>query len=374
LPLDFNFETKIFHWSERSEFLVDLFPNGRESVGIVSDQPEYTENHSGLSLMLKREKFSNLPTQFLFGYTFDWKHISEAYFVNRFNNSTSIEPFQGFKRSIHAFILQTDSSLTENFSLLLGVRNDFYSDLGYNPSPRVAFIFRPNDSSSLKLLYGRAFRAPGFAELAGSSSLLIGNQNISPETIHTEELIYLKKHFRYSFSSSLYYSQWENGIILERDFRYSNNGKNRAYGLEAEFNYFPMPVGGRLAASFNRSVNIAHSNFQDYSAFPTFIMNWSLDYNWKATGLSFQLFNRHEFSRTEGTSSASPKLENYFRTDFNTNWDVSPLFGKQLEQYQIALSIKNLFNRTNFHPSLWDIPGGFQEPGMTVLLAGRITL
>jgi outer membrane receptor protein involved in Fe transport len=55
---------------------------------------------------------------------------------------------------------QDDVKLGSKIALSLGTRFDHSQDLGGRLSPRLALIVSPNAASALKLLYGRAFRAP----------------------------------------------------------------------------------------------------------------------------------------------------------------------------------------------------------------------
>jgi iron complex outermembrane receptor protein len=55
---------------------------------------------------------------------------------------------------------QDDVKLGEKVSVSLGARFDHYQDLGDQLNPRLALIVAPNAATNLKLVYGRAFRAP----------------------------------------------------------------------------------------------------------------------------------------------------------------------------------------------------------------------
>ncbi|MFI5006153.1 MAG: TonB-dependent receptor plug domain-containing protein [Solirubrobacterales bacterium] len=55
---------------------------------------------------------------------------------------------------------QDDVKLGENVLLSLGARYDHYQDLGDQLNPRLALIVSPNAATTVKLLYGRAYRAP----------------------------------------------------------------------------------------------------------------------------------------------------------------------------------------------------------------------
>jgi iron complex outermembrane receptor protein len=82
--------------------------------------------------------------------------------------------------------------------LSAGARFDHYSGLGNSANPRVGLIYRPWDRTTLKFLYGQAFRVPSLYELYyayGTSPE--GKPLLNPETIHTTEVNaeqYFTKH------------------------------------------------------------------------------------------------------------------------------------------------------------------------------------
>jgi len=80
---------------------------------------------------------------------------------------------------------QGDFELLTNLHLNAGVRFDKYEhfDPGFNP--RVALIYNPFEQSTLKFIYGTAFRDPNFLELSAP-----GFQGIKPEKITSYEAVY----------------------------------------------------------------------------------------------------------------------------------------------------------------------------------------
>jgi iron complex outermembrane receptor protein len=82
--------------------------------------------------------------------------------------------------------------LTENLQLTLGIRRDQYSTVGSSTTPRGAIVFNPFKSSTLKLLYGEAFRAPNVNEVNYQSPAAgyKANPHLLPEKIRTLEAIW----------------------------------------------------------------------------------------------------------------------------------------------------------------------------------------
>ena len=105
---------------------------------------------------------------------------------------------------IWALYLQDEFVILKNLILNAGVRHDQYSTFGGTTNPRIALIYNPFEKTVLKLLYGRAFRAPNVYELYYQGAESKVNPDLNPETIQTYELIweqYLGIHLRGSASA-----------------------------------------------------------------------------------------------------------------------------------------------------------------------------
>lgn len=93
--------------------------------------------------------------------------------------------------------------LTKQLSLSAGVRWDHYDSFGSTVNPRTALIWKPRETTTLKLLYGQAFRAPNVYQLYYSAYNQRSNPSLQPETIRTYEAVadqYFCKNWRGSVS------------------------------------------------------------------------------------------------------------------------------------------------------------------------------
>lgn len=96
---------------------------------------------------------------------------------------------------------QDEWRLSERWLLNAGLRFDKVSDFSGEWSPRVAAIYRPDGATAIKLLYGRAFRAPNQYERFYSDGDLTqkASPGVKPERITTQELAlehFLGREFR----------------------------------------------------------------------------------------------------------------------------------------------------------------------------------
>ena len=84
---------------------------------------------------------------------------------------------------------QDEIKLFQPLMLYTGVRFDQYENFGSVTSPRVGLIYTPGTATTVKLLAGRAFRAPNEYELDYVSSTFKANPKLQPERIETLELV-----------------------------------------------------------------------------------------------------------------------------------------------------------------------------------------
>jgi iron complex outermembrane receptor protein len=92
---------------------------------------------------------------------------------------------------VWALFLQDEATLGGGVTLTAGLRYDHYRSFGGATNPRLAAVWDPWPGTTLKLLYGSAFRAPNayetFYDDGGISQF--GNPDLKPETIQTYEAV-----------------------------------------------------------------------------------------------------------------------------------------------------------------------------------------
>ena len=82
--------------------------------------------------------------------------------------------------------LQDEFAPSRHISFNAGVRYDQYPTFGGSTNPRLGMIWSPQERTTLKFLYGQAFRAPSTYELYYSG---LANPALDPETIRTLEVV-----------------------------------------------------------------------------------------------------------------------------------------------------------------------------------------
>jgi iron complex outermembrane receptor protein len=129
--------------------------------------------------------------------------------------------------------------ITKSLSLTAGVRLDHYNSFGQAINPRGALIWKPRQGTTLKLLYGQAFRAPNIYQLEYVGPGQRANPDLDAETISTYEIEaeqYFGRHWRGRLS--LFRNDVSGLIDTATDadgLRFFDNvGDARINGVEAE--------------------------------------------------------------------------------------------------------------------------------------------
>jgi outer membrane cobalamin receptor len=92
------------------------------------------------------------------------------------------------RRRVDYAYVQDEWTFARDWTLTAGVRHDNYSDVGGTTNPRWALVWDASYDLTAKVMYGRAFRAPGFIESHGLANPVVrGNPDLKPETNQTLE-------------------------------------------------------------------------------------------------------------------------------------------------------------------------------------------
>jgi len=175
-----------------------------------------------------------------------------------YSNPTTTYLKHSRQSGIWALYLQDEARLGDHVILNAGVRHDGYDTFGGTTNPRLALIVSLGEATSIKFLYGKAFRAPNAYELyyndGGFSQK--SNPNLRPETIQTYEIA-LEHAFgsRLRGAASVYQYRIKNLINLETDpldllLIFENVDRVKAQGAEVE-------MEGKLSRSLDARASYA---------------------------------------------------------------------------------------------------------------------
>jgi outer membrane receptor for ferrienterochelin and colicins len=172
-----------------------------------------------------------------------------AEYRDDFRQERTTPPEADQERQSYGVYLQGDFAIQTNLHFNGGVRYDQYGDFDSEFSPRLAMIYNPVESSTLKAIYGTAFRTPNFLELALSQP-----GQLSPEEITSYELIYeqeVGRNFRSSLSG--FYNQMDELIIFQNGFtNFDANSKGVEFALAT---HWSNGISGRASYTFQKTEN-----------------------------------------------------------------------------------------------------------------------
>ncbi|MEO0879412.1 MAG: TonB-dependent receptor, partial [Pseudomonadota bacterium] len=249
----------------------------------------------------------------------------------------------GTTRHVGYAFVQDEWQISSDLTATVGMRFDHYSDLGGTFNPRASLVWTPTLTTTVKLLYGSAFRPPTFLESATDENgpIVSGSAELNAETVDTFEAAIeqrLAPDLRLSLNGFFYRTDEE--ILVENTLagpRFLNGMGVRGVGMEASLVYAPKgPIRVRanyaLADVTNRETETAAPNVARHIAFvdlgvaptPSFAINTILSYVGE---------------RSRAFADPRPPLDDYLRTDLTLRYTP-----RGLEGLSATLAARNLFD------------------------------
>lgn len=255
--------------------------------------------------------------------------------------------------------IQDEWSFAKGWELTAGVRYDDYSDFGSAISPRMALVWNTTTDIVTKLMYGRAFRPPTFGEMHQQNNpVTLGNVNLEPETIDTYEVAFgYRPHHDLRFGLNLF-EYHINGLIdyvpdpapaTTKTAQNAHDQKGRGYEVEADW---MAAATLRLRANFSYQ----RSTYSDTGAVVPDVpaikfyanANWKFMPEWSIDCQYFWVGDRH---RALGDTRNAIK-----------DYDLVNLTLRRkniADHVDIAIAVRNLFDKDAREPSLPVIPNDF---------------
>jgi iron complex outermembrane receptor protein len=267
-----------------------------------------------------------------------------------------------FPFTVVSVYLQDEYQVAENLSLTFGIRRDQYSTVGSSITPRVAVIYNPIKSGTLKLLYGEAFRVPNVFELIFGEPIPAAKANpaLKPEKITIGEVIWEQRLSDELFGIVSFYNYKMKDLIDQTidpsDFlrQFQNISRVKARGLELGLNArLKMGLWGYLSYTFQHAEDADLKEKLTNS--PSHIVRMGFSYPvmkhfYAATELLYETDRRTVY----GT-----KTDPYLLTNFKLSSKL--LFN----HVKFSLQIRNLFDVT------YKTPGGFEHLQDSITQNGR---
>ncbi|MGB7608666.1 MAG: TonB-dependent receptor [Candidatus Sulfotelmatobacter sp.] len=272
---------------------------------------------------------------------------------------------------IWALYGQDEFTIVPTLTLSAGVRYDHYSDFGGTTNPRLALIYRVFHPTTLKLLYGTAFRAPLPFELTPDlGSFYDDNLKLVPEQIRSVEGVVEQtfgEHF--TLSGSVFHNSIDNLITLETNSaddqqQYQNDDKAVATGAGVELN-------GHLASGLQGRASYTYINAEQPQTKE--ILSNSPQHLGKLN-LTHPVIQQRLFASLDAQSTSSSRtLAGNTVNGFSVfNFTVlAHTLGKHMD---LSGSVYNVFNKKYFDPGRpEDVQDTIQQDGRNfrIKLTGR---
>ncbi|MEW6220322.1 MAG: TonB-dependent receptor [Thermodesulfobacteriota bacterium] len=282
----------------------------------------------------------------------------------------------GQERTLWYGFLQDEWALTRAWELIGGVRYDHYSDFGDTTNPRLAVIWEGRPDLTTKLLYGRAFRTPSFAEQHNQNNPSTqGNPEVRPETIDTLEMA-----FDYQPSPRLravfnVFAYWAEDLIdflpdpapaTSRTARNARDQRGSGWELEADWQ-LTAALRLRSNLAYQRSKNADTGEIvADAPALKAHAeLLWAFQPDWSLDGQLYWVADRER--DPDGADPSSP-ADDDLRPDIpNATWVNLALRCKDIaHHWDAALVVRNLFDADVREPSDGGIPDDYPMPGRSL--------
>jgi outer membrane receptor protein involved in Fe transport len=147
--------------------------------------------------------------------------------------------------SVASAFVEHEFQPTGQVTVLAGLRVDDYTTTGTSVTPRAALLYDPAQGTTLKLLYGRAFRAPNLNESQSETFDYKLNPSLHDERGHTLELVLQQRLGTALLGTASVFRYRMNGLIdptfdaTDSTYVFRNVGEASAsgaeLGLEARF-------------------------------------------------------------------------------------------------------------------------------------------
>ncbi len=266
---------------------------------------------------------------------------------------------------IWAIYAQDEFRITSKLILSAGIRYDHYSQFGGTTNPRLGLIYHVARPTTLKLLYGTAFRAPEPFEVTPDFSSFDNNLLLRPETIRNlEGVVEQSLGERLTLTVDVFHSWIKNLITLEPNLAdgnsiYQNSERVNSTGTEVELNA-RLAYGIEGRASYSYTVTHQPTPLETLANSPLHLGKLNLS----VPVVRQRLFASLDAQYTSSVQSLAGNTISGFGV-FNATL-LGHAFSKRLD---VSASVYNLLDKKYFNPGRPEDPeDAIQQDGGTLRL------
>jgi outer membrane receptor for ferrienterochelin and colicins len=358
--LDVTAQASYLHITEKSE--LTLFPAGTNlgsgafPNGVIGN-PAKWERHLRFNLSASYTGLQKHKLRFGTGTqnddlyrTRESKNFDASYTPGPLVDVSDTAPFlRPHSRRVSYVYAQDEWAFIQDWYLTAGLRRDHYSDFGNTTNPRVALVWETAYNLTSKLLYGRAFRPPSFAELYNiNNPVALGNPNLKPETNESVELAFAWQAastlqanlnlFRYQMKDILRFVQ-----NPDTSYTAQNAGRQHGQGFEVELVWDAKP-NLRLSGNYAQQDSVDEATHQDAGNAPERHVYARADWRFMPNWTWNTQFN-YVADRKREPLDTRPAIADYHTVD------VTLRNQKRNSDWDFAVKVLNLFNADAREPS-----------------------
>jgi iron complex outermembrane receptor protein len=280
-------------------------------------------------------------------FEYHWTRLN-GHYIDPAGNVTFVYPGAINDFSYWAVYLQDAFQVLPQLKLTVGGRYDAYPDFHVErTTPQASLLWSATKQTTLKLLYGQAFRAPSEYQRTypGGSGSGVDNLSLKPEEITTYELV-LEQDFRHGFNGQLSFFQNDTKDLIaasvDNQFNtvFENLSGVRTWGVEAELTKkFANAVRGFVNGTWQQTRENASTPINS----PEWIGNLGVIVPVVGDKLSVALRENYVSSRVTRVPGQQT------RDDMVTDLTISS--ENALPNWSFLLSLQNLFDERNSVPA-----------------------
>ena len=278
--------------------------------------------------------------------------------MNSFNN---FDLFDKDSRHHTTYYIDDLIQISEQVSLQLGLKYDQYSDVKDQVSPRLAMVYRHDDSNIFKAMYTHSYREPSWREqYLNAQAFYLANHDLEAETVDAYELAYIwKMGLDEYFKINVFYLDNQEQIHAQNITNtFENSGSNELYGAEFEFQKY-LSEKGKLYLNYSyvdgSNVSGELANTSKHIAKAYYIQQLLNNFNLSG---AYRYVDHKERIEDDNRNN----VNNYSLVDIALQYNYKP------DNLTLSLAIKNLFDEEYELPSPdGTYPGDFEQDGRTFL-------
>lgn len=252
------------------------------------------------------------------------------------------------------------TSPIENFKILLNGFAYNYDDYGWKLIPGIDLVYQFSDYFNCYTTFGKSFRIPSYTELYYNSPAQKGNSSLLPEEALTYEAGFNYNAAAISGNIGLFLRDGKNLIdwvkgVNDNFWLARNVASINTYGFDMGLTYRPLFNDDSFVKKISLNYTYLTSNFNEPNLLSQYILDhlrhqviieishslaYEILFNW-----AFRYENRYNF-------------ENYFITDLKLS--------RSYNNFNLSLSVLNLFNKSYMDLSGIPLPGRWIQAGISV--------